>query len=170
MIKKLSLLSICFILAACFTGCSKDDDPENNSSSLTINGEKTGKFIYTLCEITHFPSYLGGGSELALEAHFDYADEGIISFDMGVEGIASLSQIEAGTDITDDIEINKFYSMTGVVIGREDYEITDGSAVIESVSSKAVVVRFKNFRFIRELINNETEFTLNGTISYTIND
>lgn len=152
------------MFSLCFSGCSKEDEPENSSSStVTINGIKAGKFLYTVCEISY-------PAELALEAHFDYADEGIMSFDMAVESIKSLSQLRAGMDITDDIEIYKFYSMSGAFVGHEDYEVLGGSAKITSVSSDAVVVKFNKFRFLRELGNNEQEFIVNGTISYTIND
>ena len=169
--KNFSFLAFLLVFCIGFSGCSKDDDPEDNSSSsLTVNGIKVGKFYHTLCEITTYPSYLGGGKELALEAQFVYADEGIISYDMGVESITSLSQLKPGMDLTDDIEIYKFYSMTGIIIASHDYEVLSGSAKIESVSSKAVVVRFSKFKFLREIGNNEEEFTINGTISYTIND
>lgn len=165
MLKKIPLLALLLVFSIGFTGCGNDDDDDlnANSSSVTINGIKAGKFLYTVCEISY-------PAELALEAHFDYADEGIISFDMGVESITSLSQLKPGMDLTDHIEIYKFYSMTGVVVASHDYEVLGGRAAIESVSNGAVVVRFTNFKFLREIGNKAKEFTVNGTISYTIND
>lgn len=174
MLKKLSLLTVLFALAIGFNSCSKDDDggvesPES-SSTLTINNIKAGKMLYTLCEISIYPSYLGGGKELALEAHFDYSDEGLMSLDVAVPSITSISQLEKGMELTDDIVVNKFYSATGAFTGRKNYEVLGGSAIVEKVSNSAVVVKFSNFEFLRELGNKEETFTVNGTVSYTIND
>lgn len=165
MIKRLSLLSIILTSLACFVACSKDDaDNNDTSSSLTINNIKAGKILYTLCEIS------GSPKEIVFEAHFDYDDEGLVSLDLAVPSITSISKLKKGMDLSDDMIIYKFYSMTGAFIGYKNYEILDGRVIVEKIGSNAVVLKFSNFKFLRELGSNEQTFTVNGTISYSINE
>lgn len=168
MLNRISLLSFIFVSALCLNSCSSDDDDDNvevgTSSALTINNVKVGKTLYTLCEIS------GSPKEIVFEAHFDYSDEGLMSLDLAVPTITSISQLKKGMELSDDIVIYKFYSMTGSFVGHKNYEVLDGSVKIESISSTAVVLKFSNFEFLRELGNDEQTFKVNGTVSYSIND
>lgn len=174
MLNKLSLFTLLCALAVGFSACSSDDDEPSadagTSSAFTINNIKAGKILNTLCEITEYPSWLGGGKELALQARFDYSDEGMMDLDMAVSGISSLSQLKKGMELSDDMAIYRFYSMFGAYVGHENYEVLSGKATVEKIGSSAVDVKFTNFTFLRELENDEETFTVNGTISYTIDD
>lgn len=161
-------LSILFLLFASFmtlSSCGDDnnDEPEN-PTSLTFNGVNVGKMFYTLCEISSLPN------EIIFEAHFNYGDEGLTSFDLAVPSIKSFSQLEIGMELADDITIYKFYSTTGAFVGHKRYEALGGSIKVQSVTSNEVVLKFNNFEFVRELGSNEQTFKVNGTIAYTIND
>lgn len=173
MLKKLSLLVIILASTVGFVSCGNDEDdgPEaGTTGTITVNNIKGGKILYTLCEIFNYPSYLGGDKEMILEVHFDYGDEGLMSFNVAVPRITSLSQLENGMDLTDDMEVRKFYSYTGSFIGSKNYEVLGGSAIVEKISGTDVVVKFSNFKFLRELGSNEETFTVNGTVAYEINE
>lgn len=167
MLKRLSIFAFLFATLIGFSSCGGDDDDDTLSgssggtSSFTINGKKTGKILYTLCEKGLYNSVI-------LEAHFSYDDD-MMSFNLSVP-FNSISALQKDLDITDDINITRFYPKNGAFIGHKSYEYIDGSAVVKSVSSKEVVVKYSNFRFLRELGDEEDTFTINGTISYTINE
>lgn len=163
-------LSIFFLLFAplTFRSCGNDDndDPGNSAgtSTLTINGVKVGKMYNTLCEISSFPK------EIVFEADFVYGEDGLTAFNLAVPSITSISGLERGMELADEITIYKFYSSTGVFLGYKRYEALGGSIKVQSVTSEEVVLKFKNFEFIRELGNNEQIFEVNGTIAYKINN
>lgn len=158
-----------FVSLTTLSSCGGDDndEPENpaeTTSTLTFNGVNVGKMFYTLCEISSLPN------EIIFEAHFNYGDEGLTSFDLAVPSIKSFSQLEIGMELADDITIYKFYSTTGAFVGHKRYEALGGSIKVQSVTSNEVVLKFNDFEFVRELGNNEQTFKVNGTIAYTIND
>lgn len=155
------LLGIVFLMMG---GCSKDEPSSNKDSSFSVNGTKISKILYTLCEISPSPK------EMVLEAHFGY-DDTTYSLDVAIPSIKSLDDIDQGDKFdADDFEIYKFYSMSGTFVGSKNYEPLSGSATVKSVSSKALVIEYSNFKFLRELGSKEDTFTINGTISYTVNN
>lgn len=159
--KKLSILLLLLTSVISIISCSNDDEPNNessgSSSSFTINGEKIGKILNTLCKVS--------SREVAFEMQFNYGDE-VISFEMADIRIKSISDLSKGMNLEDDIEIYKFYSFTGAFVGYERYEAIGGSIKVQSVTDKEVVLKFNNFEFIRELGNNEDTIKVNGSISY----
>ena len=160
--KNLGVFLLGIILLGC-GGCSKDE-PSTNDSSFSINGTKISKILYTLCEISPSPK------EMVLEAHFGY-DDSTYSLNMALYSIKSLDGIKAGDKFdADDFDIYKFYPMSGAFIGSQYYEPLSGSATVKSISNKALVMEYSSFKFSRELGSREETFTINGTISYTIND
>lgn len=174
MLKRFSLFLITLAsLTVSFSSCSNDSDDDivepGTTSSLTFNDVKAGKMLNTVCEITSYPSSLGGGKELTLDATFIFGDEWM-AFDLAVPTITSISQLEKGIELADDIVIYKYFPFNSAFIGHERYEVMSGNATVEKVSNSDVTVKFSNFTFLRELGSDEETFTVNGTISYTIND
>lgn len=165
MIKNLFIGILLITAALNFASCSKDDDPQNSDSekaSFTINGTKVSEMFYTLCEVSYSPK------EVVFEANFKY-DNDTYSLDLALPSIKSLDEIKAGDKYdADDFTVYKFYSMSGAFVGSKDYWPTDGTVTIQAVSSKNVVLKFSKFSFVRELGNKQEEFTVNGTISYSI--
>lgn len=170
MAKYLSILLMLLISLTTLSSCGDDDndsdEPGNptGTSTLTFNGVKVGKMLSTLCEIS------GSPKEIVFEAHFNYGEEGLTSFNLAVPSIKSISELENGMELADDITIYKFYSSTGAFVGHKRYEAIDGSIKVQSVTSKEVVLKFNNFEFIRELGDDEQTFKVNGSITYKIND
>lgn len=169
MAKYLSILLMLFVSLTTLSSCGDDDndEPENpteTTSTLTFNGVKVGRIFNTLCEIS------GSPKEIVFEADFDYSDEGMTAFNLAVPTIKSISELEKGMELVDDITIYKFYSSTGAFVGYKRYEALDGSIKVQSVTSKEVVLKFNDFEFVRELGNDEQTFKVNGTIAYKIND
>lgn len=158
-----------FVSLTTFSSCGGDDsdEPENpteTTSTLTFNGIKVGRIFNTLCEIS------GSPKEIVFEAYFDYSDEGMVAFDLAVPSIKSISKLEKGMELADDITIYNFYSSTGAFVGYKRYEVLSGSIQVKSVTSREVILTFKNFEFIRELGNDEQTFKVNGAITYKINN
>lgn len=166
--RSLQILIFFLFLSCCFVACGIDE-PTSEDSSLTINNNNIGKMLNTLCEITEYPSYLGGGKELSMEADFTYNDDGIMIFNMSVPSIRSLSQLKMGMDLSDYITIYTFRPMHVALIDAR-YNVLSGSATVENISNTALVLKFSNFKILREFGNKEETFTLNGTISYAIKD
>ena len=162
---RLSSLALIAILSLSLNSCKSDDEPSSNKdSSFSVNGTKISNILYTLCEISSSPK------EMALEAHFRY-DDTTYSLDMAIPSIRSLDDIDPGDKFdADDFEIYKFYPMSGAYVGSQDYEPISGKATVKSISSKALVIEFSNFKFLRELGSKEDTFTINGSISYSINN
>lgn len=145
-------------------GCAKDEPLSNKDSSFTVNGTKINNILYTLCEISSF------SKEMILEVHFGY-DNTTYSLNMAIPSIKSLDDIVVGDKFdSDEFEINKFYSMGGVFVGKENYEPLSGYAIVKSISSKALVLEYSNFKFLRQLGSKEETFMVNGTISHKIYD
>lgn len=155
------LFGIVFLMMG---GCSKDEPSSNKDSSFSVNGTKISNILYTLCEISSSPK------EMVLEAHFGY-DDSTYSLDMALPSIRSLDEIEVGDEFdAEDFDIYKFYPMSGAYVGSQDYEPISGSATVKTISSKALVIEYSNFKFIRELGSKEDTFTINGSLSYSINN
>lgn len=160
--KIIILLGIVFLMT--MEGCYIDEPSSSKDSSFTVNGIKISKILYTLCEISSVPK------AMVLEAHFDY-DDTTYSLDMALTSIKRLDDVDAGDKFdADDFTIYKFYPMNWAYVGSKNHEPLSGTARVKSVSSNAVVIEYSNFKFLRELGGNEDTFTINGTISYTIND
>ena len=174
MFKRLSILSIIVATMIGFSSCGDDNDDENgfeinSSSSFSINGEKVREVYQTLCEVHTLPALNDEPShEIELEAYFYYEDE-LMSFNYGLSA-SSINALKKGMDITDYMRFYRFYPMNWAITSSKHFEVLSGNAVVESVSSEAVVIRYTNFELLREISNTEDIFTINGTISYTIND
>lgn len=159
--KKLSIFYI-LSLIICLGACTKDE-PSNKDSSFTINGTKITNILYTLCETST------SSTKTMLEAHFKY-DEQTYSLNMALP-IRSLDEIEEGDKFdADDFYIYKFYPLSGAFVGHEDYEPISGKATVKSISNKALIMEYSCFKFLRELGSKEETFTINGTISYIVNN
>lgn len=157
-------ISLIFSIVLLLVGCTKDEPSSSKDSSFSVNGTKITNILYTLCEISYSPK------EMVLEAHFGY-DDSTYSLDMALPSIRSLDEVEEGDKFdVDDFYIYKFYPMSGAYVGSQDYEAISGSAKVKSISSKALVMEYSNFKFIRELGSKEETFTINGSISYSINN
>lgn len=167
--KYFSILFMSLIMAfpLVMSSCGDDDDdapeaaPEAANSAFTINGIEGGKIMFSLCgDIMH------GG--VAIEVHFNYGDE-LYDLDLEINDL-KMADLYAGLEITDNLEINRFYPTTSMFWGDISYEITGGSAYIKSVGANEVVVGYNNLEFTREKGEYGTPetFILNGSISYTI--
>lgn len=147
-------------------GCSNEDEPKSGNSSFSINDEmiETKDILYTLCEYNPLLK------ETVFEAHFKYNDD-TYSFDIALPSVKAIDDLGIGDEFdADEFIINKFYSMYGSFIGNKDYEPISGTVEVKSISAKVIVMKFSNFKFRRELGSKEDIFTINGSISYSINN
>lgn len=166
MIKKLGLLLIP-IFVVCTISCNSDKDSDDlnyDKSSLTINGVNIGKIIYTLSEVSKSPN------ELVFEAHFDFCEEGIISFNLAIPSINEFSKLKKGEELVNELIIYKFYPMNAIFTGYKNYEVLDGSVKVSKMNDSSITLNFNNFKFLRELGDKEEHFNVSGAISYSIND
>lgn len=164
--------SLLLILAACVLSlgtlsCSKDDDPgtkNNSGTTFTVNNTEisSSDIFYTVCQ------YSNALRETIFEVNFAYDDD-TYSFNISLPSVKSVDDLETGdTFDADDFYVNTFYSMYGSYVGFKDYQTISGKVSVKSKSENKVVLNFSNFKFNRQLGNNEDIFTINGPISYNI--
>lgn len=161
-----TILAASIILALC--SCGKDDDEPGDSASgsgLVVNGEKSGKVYNAECFSYNWSEEMGGDATTSFELKFDCGGD-MTMFD--VAWTMERSQIKAGMDLMeyDTPEYVTFRSVMTIDIDPR-YEDFSGRVYVESVTGKAITLRFDNFSFNKSPGNRS--YSINGKMTYAIN-
>lgn len=172
--KKTYICMLILLMGLWLPSCSKDDDnsPDAGTSSLKIDGKGIEKILSAVCE----EGSLSGENWITFFTQFMFEGD-MVSFSMELD-YPSVSKLKTGEDITDELEVTRFYVISGndnSNIGLDGssssryYNIENGKVTVNSISGSKVILQFKNLVISKEIGNSNKTFTLSGTLSYHIN-
>lgn len=159
-IRKFYTAIVCVILCLIsLSSCSNDEDGGNNpKGSVTINGNSY-RAENCECKDGVLEEYADVG------CYFEtllYGNEDSYRFSIKLYNIYDLDKLHSGDDITDIVTVSTFCYLTSADASR--FEDNGGKIVVKSVNNNTICLEFNNFKFNRR--NNDTSYTVNGTIEY----
>ena len=172
--KKSYLGIIIFLLGFSIVSCSKDEDniSDIHTSTLKIDGKDLEKIFSSVCEEGSF----NGENWISFSTLFLFEGD-MVSFSME-GGYSSINKLKTGEDITEELEVTRFYVMSGndnSNIGLDGssnsryYGIESGKVKVNSVSDNKVSLEFKNLVISKKIGNSTKTFKFSGTQNYDIN-
>lgn len=156
------------------TSCSKDYEPPfaSDPTSFKIGGKGIEKILSAVCE----EGSLSGENWITFFTQFMFEGD-MVSFSMELD-YPSVSKLKTGEDITDELEVTRFYVISGndnSNIGLDGssssryYNIENGKVTVNSISESKVLLQFKNLVISKEISNSSKTFTFSGNLSYALN-
>lgn len=152
--------------------CGDDEEDygpgTSTAKTFTVNNVANGRIFSALCSDNDY------SDACTLEIVFIYTDphdeengEGMQTFILRVNDY-KLADMHPGLNISQNIEVRKFFPSSTIFIGDIRYDELGGSAKVKSVNDTGIVVEFSNFKFSRTIgeYGKPMTFAINGTIAY----
>ena len=157
--KSYFVLSFIAILSLMCSSCTIEKDEEyNNSSSISVDGNKY--FIYQ----SLFNKNTTGSIYFSAILRPDIKEpEGSYREFVIVTDISSQEQLTVGEDITDRTSVRDFIYYLQASLNTYRYNELSGSIKVVSVDKKYITLQFNNFTF-SNIVNEK--FRINGTLKY----
>lgn len=156
--KSYFVLSFIAILSLICSSCTIERDEEfNNSSSISVNGDKY--FIYQ----SFFNKSNTGDIYFSAILYPDTKEPGGADEFVIVTSISSQEQLTVGEDITDRTSVRDFKYYFEPSVHPYSYEELSGSIKVVSVDKKYITLQFNNFTFSNIA---DITFCINGTLKY----
>ena len=175
--KKYLFLFIAMLMSVstlALVGCSSDDDDEqggngNNNGKVSVKYEGATTENYSVQQATFelFSQSVEGTT------HYDY-DNGAtfsVTFTDG-DNYFTYWQFQS----RESIKVGQKLAISGIFFGDDTVRSTDecgGSATVKSINGNKITIEFKDFNFERYTSissNNKQKITINGTITFALDD